>query len=231
MKKRILIFILCVAALLSLASCAKERFDELYSETVGELTFVVRGTDPRAKQIVVKSGDEILWAKKVKINKSVGALDGSYGFLATDLNFDGTTDFMIADEVSGDCISYLCYLWDAEEQTFKRSDALSDLYNVKPDPEKKSLLGFSHISEKISKQDVVITDTATRYVWKDGELTPERCIALTYYSETESYCLSAKIYNPDTKAFDLDIEGIPDKWFLTEESLKDYDLSQLYYFR
>ena len=231
MKKRALMILLCIALLLSVASCATERFDELYSETVGELTFFVRGSGTRPKQIVVKQGEEIVWAKRVKVSKDIGTRGGNYGFTATDLNFDGMTDLMIADEISGDCVSYLCYLWDAEKSTFQYSEALSDLYNVKPDAEKKALLGFTHISEKISKQEVVITDTATMYLWKDAVLTPDRRISLTYYSETDAYCLSAKIYNPETSAFDLDIENIPDKWFLNEEDLKNYDLSQLYYFR
>ena len=231
MKKRALILILCFSLLLPLASCARERFDELYTETVGELTFAVRGKNTRPRQIVVKRGEEILWAKKVKVKKDLGAQGGNYGFVATDLNFDGTTDFMIADEISGDCISYLCYLWNTEKETFQYSKELSELYNIRPDSEKKALRGFTHVSEKISRREVVITDAATMYIWKDGALTPERRISLTYYSETDAYCLSARIYNPETSAFDLDIESFPDKWFLTEEALKDYDLSQLYYFR
>ena len=231
MKKRILLWLLCAAILLALPSCAKERHELLYSVTVGELTFDVRGSGTRAKQIVVKSDDEILWQKSIKVDKSVGSRDGDYGFVATDLNFDGQTDWMIARDVSGECISYLCYLQNAEGDGFTHSEELSALYNVKADPSKRVLLAFSHTTEDISKQEYIITDTATQYVWKDGALTPERCISLKYYSETKSYCLSAKIYNAETKRFDLDIEGFSDKWFFTEESIKAYDLNELYYFR
>ena len=76
MKKRALILILCFSLLLPLASCARERFDELYTETVGELTFAVRGKNTRPRQIVVKRGEEILWAKKVKVKKDLGAQGG-----------------------------------------------------------------------------------------------------------------------------------------------------------
>ena len=60
MKKRIFAGICCLMVLLTLASCARERHDLLYSVEVGELTYCVRGTDTRAKQVVVKRGDAIV---------------------------------------------------------------------------------------------------------------------------------------------------------------------------
>jgi hypothetical protein len=76
-----------------------------------------------------------------------------------------------------------------------------------------------------------VTDTTTQYIWKDGKLTPERLLSLRYYSETQAYCLSAGIYNPETNQFDVDIENFSEKWFFTDEQLNAYDLSVLYYFR
>ena len=231
MKKRILLLLLCAATLLSTAACAKERHDLLHTVTVGTYTFDVRGTEDHAKQVVVKQNGKFLWSKSLKIDKSVGHRNGSYGFVATDLNFDGLTDFMIADKISGECVSYLCYLATNDGPPFVYSEDLSSLYNIQTNPEKQVLFAFSHNTEEISNRAYTVTDTTTQYIWKDGELTPERHLSLCYYSETEAYCLSAAIYNPETQQFDMDIEGFSDKWFFSEESLKDYDLSTLYYFR
>ena len=181
MKKRSLLCFVCVAMLFSLASCAKTR----YTVTVEDQIFEVRGSAKRAKQVAVLENDKTIWKKSVKIDKSVGDRGGDYGFVATDLNFDGKTDLMIADNVSGECTSYTCYLQNPDGG-FTYSEALSKLYNIRVKPETQALLAFSHNTEYISKQDHIITDAATQFVWKDGTLTPERRVSLAYYSETKA---------------------------------------------
>jgi hypothetical protein len=168
---------------------------------------------------------------KLSTLKEVGARGGSYGFVATDLNFDGLTDCMIANKVSGECVSYLCYLATNDGPPFVYSEPLSALYNLQANPEKQTLFAFSHNKETLVEDFYTVTDATTQYVWKDGTLTPERQLSLRYYSETGAYCLSAAIYNPETQRFDLDIEDFTDQWFFSEEQLKAYDLSALYYFR
>ena len=230
MKTKIISLLLCLATLLSMASCA--RYILLYTETIGNLTFEVRGTNDHAKQVLVKENGKEIWSKSFKIHKNVGARDGKYGFVATDLNFDGLTDFMIADEISGECVSYSCYLATNDGPPFVYSANLSDLYNIQVNPEKQTLFDFSHNTEETADGEYyTVTDTTTQYVWKDGTLTPERHVYLRYYSETNAYCLSAAIYNSETGKFDIDIEDFSEKWFFTEEQLKSADLSLLYYFR
>ncbi len=233
MKKSILCLLLCAITLLSLASCAREKYDLLYSVDVGDTTYCVRGSDARAKQLVVKKGDEILWAKKVKVDREVGALGGSYGFEATDLNFDGVTDLMIASEVEGDCISYLCYLWDAKQNDYLLSEELGGLYNVRANAELKAVFGFSHAHEdEKAYLDVpaatIDSDIATKYVWKDGKLLPQMRTSVTFYSETNRYLYSVAYYNEETREWTDDYYS--EKWF-TPEQYAEQDMSFLYYFR
>ena len=82
MKNRIKLLtlcLLCMALLFPLTSCT-ERYDLLYSEEHDGITYCVRGTGNTAKQVVVKEGDKVLWYQGVKIDGSVGNLNGNYGF-------------------------------------------------------------------------------------------------------------------------------------------------------
>lgn len=231
MKTRILAFLLTLILLLSLASCARERYDALYISSVGGRIFTVRGEDGVVKQISVKENDKVIWAKKVKVDESVGKQSGTYGLTAVDLNFDGALDIMLMQSVSGETVSYLCWIWDAKRETYVASTPLSSLLNIKVIPERSALLAF-HREDAVRDGRVIgWTDAATQYVWKNGELTPERRIALTYFTETNSYCLAAKLYNSATQSFDIDIDGTPDRWFFSQPELDAYDLSQLYYFK
>ena len=232
MKLRLFSLLIALSVLLSLASCSGERYDGLYAvDDEGGLTFTVRGSDTRPKQISVKRGDTLLFTTKVKIPKKLGRLGGDYGFSAVDLNFDGHTDFMIANAVSGDCISYLCWLYNAEAQTYEPSAELSGLCNIKADASLKALFAFTHTytAEK-AYLDVpashVTVDSTTKYVWENGKLTPEIRATVTYYSETDLYCYSLAKYDGESQAF-----ADPDDKWLTPEEYKAFDMSFLYYFK
>ncbi len=232
MKKTALLLLLCACLLLSLAACAGERYSALYAvDDANGLTFSVRGSGTRPKQITVKKGDELLFSTKVDISKNVGRLGGDFGFDAVDLNFDGHTDFFIVDEVLGDCESCLVWLYDPATDDYLPSQELTGLYNVKADAELKAVFTFDHIyKEDKAYKDVPATyestDAATKYVWKDGVLTPDIRVSITYYSEVDAYCYSVARYDEADKKFaDSD-----DKW-LTPEAYKTYDMGFLYYFK
>lgn len=231
MKTRVFAFLLSLLLLLPLASCAGERYDALYvTDAENGLTYSVRGAGTRAKQITVKRGEELLFAERIKVNKKVGSLGGTYGFEVIDLNFDGLLDMMIVDEVAGEQKRYLCWLANADG-SYTKSEELSGLCNLKAYEKLQAVRSFSHSfeSEK-AYSDVaaatISTDAATQYVWVNGILTPSIRISITYYSETARYCYSVSYYDEETKAF----SDSDDKW-LTPEEYKEYDMSFLYYFR
>jgi len=233
MKKRILGCILCIILLLSSVSCARERHDLLYSVEQNGLTFCVRGTETRPKQIVVKRGEELLLAKRIKVDSSVGSRDGDFGLTVLDLNFDGNDDVMIANDVLGECVSYLCWLWDAEKNEFVQSDELSGLCNLAVNQEKKAVFAYAHTFEREQAyvdvpEATVSSDITTKYEWIDGVLTPDIRISLTYYSETDMYCLSIAYYDTETKQFSIDMTK--EEWIEASE-IDEYDLGELYYFR
>lgn len=231
MKTRILALVLILLLLLPMTACAREQYDVLFISGGGNRIFTVRGEDGVVKQLSVKEDGKLLWVEKVTVDESVGKQMGTYGLSVIDLNFDGAHDIMLMKSVSGETVNYLCWLWDAERETYVASAQLSYLSNTKIVPERNVLFGFHHEEQTRGGQVTEWTDAATQYVWKSGDLVPDRRIALTYYAESDSYCLSAKIYNPTTQRFDIDIDGTPDRWFFSASELDEYDLSQLYYFR
>ena len=231
MKKRILCLLLSLLTLFLLCSCATEKHELIYSKTQGDLEYNVRGTKKRAKQIVVKKGDEILFVEKVKVDRGVGSLGGTYGLEILDLNFDGYDDMMIVNEKADDQKAYTCWIWDKDANTFALHKDLTGLCNVKSDPVLQAVFGFSHTysSEKAyddAPASTVSTDTTTKYIWVDGKLTPQVKASITYYSETDLYCYSVAYYDQKSASFwDSD-----DKW-LTPEEYKQQDMSFLYYFK
>ncbi len=233
MKKRFLLIFLALLASLSLSACGKEPYDLLHTVEYGGRAYCVRGSSMRAKRIVVKEGEEVIWSKRVKVDTSVGTQGGDYGFEVLDLNFDGFADFMIANDVSGDCVSYLCWLWDNEEGDYVKSESLTGLCNVRTNEELQAVFGFEHTydTEK-AYLDVPATSTTsditTKYVWKDGILTPDIRISITYFSETDIYLYSVAYYNAETGTMEEDYTK--EQWW-TPEEYQTRDLSVLYYFK
>jgi len=236
--KKLLLLLLSLSLLL--CSCAAEQYDLLYETEVDGLTYCVRGSGTRAKQVVVKQGDEVLWSKRAKVAKDVGSLGGDYGLQVADLNFDGHNDVMIATEVAGDCVAYLCWLYDTKKETYVKNEELTGLCNVAPlvyenentNVRTQAVFAFEHTYETEQAYDDVpaasiSSDITTMYVWqKDGTLKPEKRVSITYYSESTMYCYSVSWYDDKTGKF----EDSDDKW-MTPEEYKTYDMSFLYYFK
>ena len=233
MKKTFLLLLLCAAMLLSCVSCSKEKYDLLSSTTQGTMTFDVRGKSGKAKQIVVKDNGNIIWTEKLDLDSSVTTLGAACGFVASDLNFDGALDIQIAQSVAGDCVSYLCWLWDAESASYLPCEALNGLYNVMADAERKCVFVFDQKIEREQYADASIstntTDFTTQYVWAGGILTPKMRLSLTYYSKRDVYQASVAYYNAATGEFEID--NTQERWLRTDEELAEYDTSALYYFK
>ncbi len=230
MKKRLLSLLLCILCLCTSVGCAVEQHTLLYQLTVGSTTYCVRGTGTKARQIVLRENGEVIWAKSVKVSGSVGAQDGTYGFEVLDLNFDGNNDFMIANNVAGDTISYLCWLWNPTSGTYEQSNELSGLCNIQPREDMKAIFAFTHTYELEdayldSPASSISADSTTKYVWKDGKLIPEIRATITYYSEFKRYCYSLAYYDEE-----LGRLGDSDDRWLSPEEYKQHDWSFLYYF-
>ena len=232
--KKLIVSILLLSLLLALfAGCGQESHDLLYSVEHDGTTYCVRGTDTQAKQLVVKKGDEVLWSKSISVSEKVGARDGSYGFSADDLNFDGYRDLAIPTDVSGECSTYVCYLYNAQKKTYVYSEELSALYNVKSDATLKAVFGFSQTSTyEPAYQDVpagvITSDIATMYTWEKGVLTPNMRVSITHYPETSNYLYSVAYYDAETKSFS---EDYGKEHWISEEKYKDADLSVIYYYK
>ena len=230
MKKIILLTIGCLLLLL-LTSCSAESGDLLYSVDYDDLTYCVRGSDTQAEQIVVKKGDEVLWYKNVDVEEDIGNYRETYGFFAEDLNFDGHRDLAIATDVSGDCYTYLCYLYNPTTEDYEKSDELSSLYNVKADAKLKAVFGFTHTQSAENPDSPARTltaDTATMYEWENGVLVPLMKASLTHYSDTDLYLYSVAYYNPETGKYEDDYGK--EAW-MTPEEYNAADKSVVFYFK
>lgn len=233
MKKRFLLILLVLASLLTSVGCGKESHDLLREIECGGRVYCVRGSNMRVKRIVVKENDEVIWSKRVMVDSAVGTRNGTYGFEVLDLNFDGFVDFMIADDVSGDCTSYKCWLWDTNEGDYVLSESLTGLCNVVTDVRLQAVFAFTHVYEtERAYADVPATsttaDSTTKYIWKNGVLTPSIRASIIYFSETDLYLYSVAYFNEETKKFEEDYTK--EQW-LTPEEYQTKDMSFLYYFK
>lgn len=224
--------VVCLSAaclLLPLSSCSSGQ-QLLYSVADGDRTCTVYGSNGRPSRIAVSQNGETIWDKKVKVEKSVGALGGSYGFAVLDLNFDGKNDLKIAVEASGDQLTERVFL-QTENGEYEESDAFEGLYTLGAYPAEQAVFSFTQSYEVeqaagSEPESYVSTDTTTAYVWKNGALAPYRRLSLTYYSSQNVYCLSVSDFNETIGAF---LE--PDDSWLTPQEYAATDFSLLYYFR
>ena len=217
--------LLALLLLISLVSCA-EMHDLLYETEQNGLTYCVRGTDNRAKQIVVKDGDRVLWSKSVDADACVGNHDGCYGLGIADLNFDGYDDVMIVTAVNGDLISYACFLRDGANESFHYSKDLSALSTIGINYGLKAIFGFSSEREELSDGHYSLCDKATKYVWSNGKPIPQMYASITYNSKSDNYRYSVAYYDESSKQF----EDSSDIW-MTPEEYAEADMEFLYYFK
>ncbi len=230
-RMRMLSILLLLSILCSLVSCSGERYKgKVVIDDAQGLTFSARGSDKRIKQVTVKRGEELLFSEKVKVDRKVGTLGGSYGFQVLDLNFDGRSDMMLVDKVAGEEMRYICWI-AGEDGSYTRHPELTGLCNVAVDEKLKMVMSYRHSYEVTEGGDgrpdsTVTTDTVTRYIWENGELVPFRRVSLTYYSETERYCYSVSDYDTVRKEF-----PDPDDVWLTPAEYEKEDFSFLFYFR
>lgn len=219
----------CILLLMPLiTACATERFDLLYQVKQNGLTYCVRGTKDRVKQIVVKEGDKAIWSKRVRTDRDMGKVDDTYGLSVQDLNFDGYDDVLIAIAKDGDCISYDCYIRTDEKPQYNLSTELSGLCNIKADARLKAILVFEETTEARDDNAFLRTEKVTKYFWKEGKLVPDMYAAIQYYSggEQKPYYYSVAYYDEELGDF-LDSS---DLWF-TEDEYEAADWSFFYYFK
>lgn len=217
--------LLCAVLIVIFFACSGERGDLLYSVELDGLTYCVRGDGTQAEQIVVKQGDELLWYENVDVAEEIGNYKESFGFFADDLNFDGHRDLSIATDVSGDCYTYSCFLFDPASGEYLPSEELSRLYNVRADAKLKAVFGFTHTD---ASQTANATDAATMYEWQSGILVPRMRVSLIYYRESNIYLYSVAYYNEQTKEFEEDYGK--EAW-MTPEEYNSADKSVVFYFK
>ena len=228
MKKTVIFLLLILLLTLPLASCAGERSDLLYEVEKDGVTYCVRGQGKQAKQVVVKQGEDVIWLQKVKADRELGDLGGTFGFALQDLNFDGLLYMMIATEQTKDCITYVCWLRDAERLSFTQSNQLSGLCNIRADARLQAVFAFSQSAERRGENGYTTCDKTTKYLWDGKKLVPDMYAAIHYYSgDTQTpYCYAVAYYDAEIKTF----KDSSDQW-LTKEEYQAQDWSFLYYFK
>lgn len=223
------ICLLLFCLLLALTACSSEE-QLLIRVDDGDRICEVYGKNGRPTRIAVSCDGEQLWGKNIKVEKSVGALNGNYGFAVLDLNFDGRNDLKIAIAASGEQLTERVFL-QTEDGGYEESDLFEGLYTLGTNPSQQEVFSFTHSYEiegavGEEAETYISTDTTTAFVWKNGSLAPFRRVSLTYYSAQDVYCLSVSDFNETVGAF---LE--PDDKWLSPQEYAGTDFSALYYFR
>jgi hypothetical protein len=228
--KRILISILILSLLLPLSSCSASN-KLLASHTEGAFRFEVYG-GKRARLVKISNMENGMTQKiRIRQKKSVGDMNGTFGFAVMDLNFDGYADFKIAKSAEGEMQTETVFLYDPTSASFKKSKSFDGLCTLGVLPNERAVLAFTHTQSETKEYSdagrvYTVTDAAIAYQWKADKLVPYRRVSLTYFSERDIYLLSVADYSEETGSFG-DSE---DRWISPEE-ISDVDLSALYYFR
>ena len=221
--KKLLCALLALILILpsTLTSCTSKK--ALYSISDGDRLYEILGSN-RKRTVRVIEKDSVLWESKVRIKKSVGDANGTYGLAVLDLNFDGLSDIKITLSKENEKNVEVCYLQNAETGLYEKSEALEDLFNIGTVEEQKLILSYAGVTTDADSGCTV--ETVVSYRWQGDGLIPYRRLTLTYYPAQNCYCYGVADYLEGSFRFDE-----PNEKWLTPQQFAETDWSFFYYFR
>jgi hypothetical protein len=172
-----------------LNSCA--YFSPLAEFSCGDYTCRLYGT-VSVKQIKVTAGEKTIASFKTE-GAAAGAPD--YGFIFVDANFDGSYDICLAAFYGEEGTRYSFWLWDPVSKAFSTDKTLDSLLSPVFDSSTKTISAQykKHTVEPTvgTEPETYIDEEGTvTYEWRQGALAAIKKECITYYSESEIYCVA-----------------------------------------
>ncbi|MBQ9079625.1 MAG: VCBS repeat-containing protein [Clostridia bacterium] len=186
--RRLILIILAVALSVSLfTACSAPDVTLTEGEFVAQV-YLTHG-DRVGSVKILRNGRTI---DKWKIDSSVNDSGASLEFV--DLNFDGHPDLRLLAE-TGEHNRYSCRLYSPDAEMFYTNDKLNSLLDVTVDTAAKQLTAYyrTHTTEPAtidSPGEYIDEEGTEAYEWQNGKLCIVRRECVTYYSETDIYCVA-----------------------------------------
>lgn len=210
----IFIFILTLFLIAPTGIFSRFNFQKVSSFTVGEYTFSLYGYRDTARKLKIEQDGKKLG--KFDFPATVSELpDDDKRLILWDADGNGVKDLFVATGKDGDGDLHYRLFFLTEDGTcvpagdidFANPTPTSDgfvcietIFRETADPEKNESVPYEKISCRREFSAV------------DCHVTENRCITLTYYSETDIYCFSVAEYDAESGELGYPI----DKWYSPE---------------
>lgn len=211
MRVRLPALILSLFIAAGLSSCA--LFAPLYEVDGQEYTCLLYGSDS-VSRIKVISDEET-----IATFKTDGAVINSsdYGFKLIDANFDGYKDMCLITSTGTLGTKYSFWIYNPTSETFGVDKILNTLLSPTFDYSEKTITApyKKHIIDPAVGTDpeTYIDEEGTiTYEWRQGALTAIKKECITFYSESEIYCVAVWDINTDGE-----LEPTVERWLMPDQ--------------
>ncbi len=210
-KKRIIALLLLILITAALASCA--YFNLLGEFECAEYTCRLYGLRSVERIKVISGG------KTVATLNTKGALTegNNYGFNFIDANFDGYDDICLEVKTDDDGTKYSFWIWNPIRKNFSTDRILNSLLSPVFDYGEGTVTApyRSRIIEPVAGPDpeaYIDDEGVVTYEWRQGVLVAVRRECITYYSESDIYCVAVWEINEGGE-----LEAIRERWLRPEQ--------------
>ena len=231
LKKIILIVIACVAVLIALCAILKPDISlsviKYHTEEHGDTVFSFYGSFGRVKKIKVVEGGEKLRSISLDIDADALKAEGISAVETCDVNADGSDDILILTHVDDE--------GDGHRRLFLRSgddfEIVGDTDIVNYRMENGVLVSedsrLKYLAKTVEEYTVPFERSVTReeYSYLDGYMTLIRRFSVSYYSESDIYCVGLFEYDSAVG----DIVYTDEKWLSPEEYAENKHVFQEYF--
>ncbi len=211
MRTRAAALLILIIVLSTLPSCA--YFAPLTEVSCADYTCRLYGYDSVRRIKVISSG------KTIASIRTDGAVAGTsdYGFFFVDANFDGHDDICLAVSVGEDGTKYNFWIYNTTKKNFGTDKTLNSLLSPSFDKTTETITApyKTHTIDPAVGTDpeTYIDEEGTiTYEWRQGALTAIHKECVTYYSESEIYCVSIWDINADGE-----LEPTEENWMVPDQ--------------
>jgi hypothetical protein len=157
--------------------------------------------------------------KTITTIRADGAVTGmsDYGFIFVDVNFDGHDDISLVTSIDNNGTKYSFWIFNTSGKNFGTDKTLNSLLSPTFDKNTKTITApyKTHtIDPAVGTEPETYIDEEgmITYEWRQGALTAIHKECITYYSESEIYCVAVWDINADGE-----LEPTDERWLMPEQ--------------